>query len=124
MTGVLSILIQSVISGVLMFIPIHFAVIVLGGESTFKRSFLVVVGLNVLQGLIDFVATPFLPEGLVAMVALLVVHVIVGVVVYSATFSLSPLRAFFLSIVAAVIAFLLVLLVLGAIIGGSMLLGG
>jgi hypothetical protein len=84
---------------VLTTIPLHLAVKLLGGRTTFFKTFLVLL----ISGLIVVIITTFFPwGGIIAFIIL--------IWIYSEMFHIGMLRAFFVWITQAIIIFLLTLI--------------
>jgi len=113
--GIGSTILGSVIGTIIIFIPVHLAVMVLGGSAELKKSFLIVLGVNLINGLVLLFIGPLLPFKLLE----LIIKVVISTIIYMIGFELSPIKAFFVGIIATVIMILALILFGGLLILGT-----
>jgi len=114
--SIASVLLSSIISAVVMFLPVHLAVTLLKGETTLKKSFIVILVVNLVNGIIGLVLLPFLPIPFLSGI----IGFVITTVAYMFSFKLSIIRAVLVGIIATILVVVIGIL-FGLLLGGLVL---
>ena len=111
--SILELLVGSLLGAVLMFVPVHFAVKLLKGTSELKKSFLVVLMVNLINGFIALLISLTLQLPLLSKT----IGFLIAIIAYKISFELSWIRAILVGIIAAIL-FILIMMGVGLVFGG------